>query len=424
MDEIVTDPEVEEPVIPDESGDENDPQNAAMERTLRTREFPVTLEQGDGRTIDARIVPYNTPAQVADPPFFQPYMEEFLPGAFDKQTRAADKVKVWLNFEHEAGLRGIVGHGISLVDEGNSFLRSSFRVHDNADGDKALQMVRDGLLTGMSVEYVPLKSRRSETGVVQRLRAHLDKVSLCRFPAYSGAEIMAVRTKPVFAEIEVPHADPELTERLAALGVEPLSRKAVTWQTWDPDPGRYSDEEYEAACLVNRGGDAPAKERCALLVMEPDGTINARALEPAVAVLARGALHKLSRQDRTEAASKLIRYYRLAGIDSPDALTRMAHGKAVSPHRPVGTTTKPREFAVERLNVGDFPPAPERVNVSIKLDGKKIAESVQSMSRIDSMIRTANTFIENEPDAEKKASMESVIGILQGLRGEDETPAE
>ena len=68
------------------------------------REFPVELTEGDGRTIDARIVPYNKPTRVRDG------SGQVLPvmasGAFEKQTRAADKVKVLLNFEHQQGLGG------------------------------------------------------------------------------------------------------------------------------------------------------------------------------------------------------------------------------------------------------------------------------------------------------------------------------
>ncbi len=332
QDEPTPEPEQEPVPEPDEPAD---PPEDALERTVRTREYEVAMEQGDGRTIDARIVPYNVPAQVADPPFFIPYMESFVPGAFDKQTRAADKVKVWLNFEHEGGLRGIVGHGVSLVDEGANFLRATFRVHDNADGDKALQMVGEGLLTGMSVEYVPLKSRKDERGVMQRLRAHLDKVSLCRFPAYQGAEIVAVRAEPIFADIDVPQADPELTERLAKLGIKPITRMEVTHTAWNNDPDRYSDEEWEAACLVDRGGDGPAKERFDLPALEPDGAINMNALEPCVSILQRGALRGLDTKLKVQAAQTLMRYYNRALLDAPAQLVGMARGKAVSPHKPL-----------------------------------------------------------------------------------------
>ena len=60
------------------------------ERVIREVTFAV---EGDGRTIEARIVPYNTPTQVVDSPHNGgtgvPYMERWLPGAFGKQLNAA-----------------------------------------------------------------------------------------------------------------------------------------------------------------------------------------------------------------------------------------------------------------------------------------------------------------------------------------------
>ena len=75
------------------------------ERVIREVTFAV---EGDGRTIEARIVPYNTPTQVVDSPANGgtgvPYVERWLPGAFTKQVNAPHRV--YLNFEHEGGLRG------------------------------------------------------------------------------------------------------------------------------------------------------------------------------------------------------------------------------------------------------------------------------------------------------------------------------
>ena len=180
------------------------------------RAFDVELEPGDGRTLDARIVPYDVSAVVADPPEMRPYRELFRPGAFERQVAAPGRVKVWLNFEHEQGLRGIVGHGVELKERSDG-LHGTFRVHENADGDKALQLLGEGLLPGLSVEFVALRSR-SVDGVVHRLRAHIDAVSLCRQPAYPGAQVLALREQPLVREPE-PGLDPALVERLARLGV-------------------------------------------------------------------------------------------------------------------------------------------------------------------------------------------------------------
>jgi HK97 family phage prohead protease len=292
------------------------------------RSFEAELAVGDGRTLDLRLAPYNQPATVADPPSFEPYREMFLPGAFERQLAAPDRVKVWLNFEHEQGIRGIIGHGSELHDRADG-LDGSFRVLPGSDGDKALELIDEGLLRGVSIEFAALRSRRVD-GVVQRLRAHVDKVSLCRFPAYQGAGVLAVRTEP---EPElgvglpaVPPIDAELAGRLEALGVVPLARVATTSKPWDGSPGRYTDEQYLAACLIVRAGDAPAKERGSLPVLEPDGTLNTNALGAAAAALAgaRGGLRNVTAGQKAAAARKLVRYYGTAKMQPPASLLALA----------------------------------------------------------------------------------------------------
>lgn len=305
---------------------------SGTERETVVREFAVDLaENGDGRTVDARIVPYNTPTEVADAggPV---YTEEWMPGCFEKQTRAADRVKVWLNFEHENGLRGIVGHGAVLEDRDDA-LYGSFRVHENSDGDKALQLVRDGLLTGISLEAVVLRSIR-ENGIVRRVRAHLDKVSLCRMPAFSTAQVLAVREKPdaddleekVAAAVQATVVDPvrsgAVDELLRQVGYEPLVRRAVSGRAWNGSPSRFTDEEYQRSCLICRPGDEPPKTRCSLPVLEPNGDVNKNALASAAARL--NQVTGVTGAMRASAARKLVRYYRQAEMDPPEQLRAMA----------------------------------------------------------------------------------------------------
>lgn len=189
---------------------------------MMTRTFDASVaEVGDGRTIDACIVPYNAVATVADPPPMGdglPYQELFLPGAFERQLRAPDRLKVWLNFEHEQGLRGVVGHGTALQDRADG-LYGTFRVHQNADGEKALELVNEGMLTRISIEFAALRTRTVD-GVRQRMRAHLDRVALCRAGAYAGAEVLAVREEIVVPDaLPLPAFDPDLAQLLEAHGV-------------------------------------------------------------------------------------------------------------------------------------------------------------------------------------------------------------
>lgn len=298
-----------------------------VERVTLVRMFDAELAAGDGRTLEARIVPYGTPATVSDPPDFRSYQEQFASGAFERQIANPDRVRVWLNFEHDEGLRGIVGHGVQLRDQADG-LHGSFRVHENPDGDKALQLVGDGLLPGLSMEFVALRSRRTADGVVERLRAHIDKVSLCRTPAYEEAQVLAVRAAPVDPVVlEAPPVDPELEGRLAALGVAPLARVATTSQPWDASPGRFDDEQYLCACLIVRSRDLPAKQRGLLPVFEPNGTLNTNALADAAAALAgaRGGVSNVPQADKATAARKLVRYYGAAGMTPPAGVLALAH---------------------------------------------------------------------------------------------------
>ena len=302
------------------------------ERETVERSFTAELQEGDGRTVEALVVPYGQPAVVSDGG--EPYTEQWEFGAFSKQTRAADKVKVFLNFEHEPGLRGIIGRASALVERTDG-LYGTFRVMDNSDGNKALELVREGLLGGISLEAITLRSVR-ENGLVRRVRAHLDKVSLCRFPAFADARVLAVRDgvpdpdpdpEPVEPEpVTVPAADDarssEVDAVLRQVGYEPLVRRAVSGRAWNGSTSRFTDEEYERSCLVCRPGDEPPKTRCSLPVLEPNGDVNTNALAAAAARL--NQMTGVTGAMRAQAARKLVRYYRQADMEPPDHLRAMA----------------------------------------------------------------------------------------------------
>lgn len=285
------------------------------------REFPAVLEPtGDGRTIDIRIVPYNTPARVSDGG--QPYEEEWAPGVFDKQLNAASRVLV--NVEHEKGFGGVVGRGAQFRDAEDGF-DASVRVLSGPDGDKALELVNEGVLTGVSLEAVPLKSERTEAGVVRRVKARLINVALCRFPAFADAQVLAVReepapdpeTEPVLEPAVAAHVD----ETLARIGYSPLVRNDIVERPWDDSTDRFEDDEYERSCLVDRGGDVRAKARCSLPVLEPNGDLNLVAMRDAAKRLNQSTL---GIDLKAQAARKLLRYYRQAGEEPASSLTNLA----------------------------------------------------------------------------------------------------
>jgi hypothetical protein len=106
---------------------------------------------------------------------------------------------------------------------------------------------------------------------------------------------------------------------LEALGVAPLARMVISDAPWDADASRFTDAEYERSCLVTRDGDGPAKHRCHYPVLEPDGSLNVHALDAAGA-----RLELTSSPQRSDAARKLLRFYRIAGRDAPRGVTKIA----------------------------------------------------------------------------------------------------
>lgn len=317
-------------------------EHIAREIVHREVNFEVEAE-GDGRTLYTRIVPYNTPVEVADPPFFEPYVESWSPGVFDKQLRAANRVDVLLNFEHEKGIAGIVGRGVELRSQSDG-LHGTFRLLTGTDGEKARELVHERVLTGMSLEALVIKSERQSDGVVARTEARLRNVAICRKPAFPGAEVLAVRTEgeepnpdepnpdepeptpdePTEPEIVVPElvARDDITNLLERVGVAQLDRVTVVRGNWDANTDRFDDEQYEKSCLIVREGERPVKERCSLPVLEPTGELSVAALH----IAARHLLHTtgITNVQRAEVARRMVRLYRLAELEVPGQIVDAA----------------------------------------------------------------------------------------------------
>lgn len=168
--------------------------------TIEARSYELDLEvraEGDGRTICGICVPYNVEQRI-----HASLTEVFLPGAFDAVTRAAHRVKLLMG--HDS--RGLPLGRATVLREDARGLYGEFRVSKTDIGDQALELVRDQVLTNLSVGFQPLKDNRRRDGVVERVKAHLAEVSLVTFGAYGDkAAVAAVREiieKPNLAQLE------------------------------------------------------------------------------------------------------------------------------------------------------------------------------------------------------------------------------
>jgi HK97 family phage prohead protease len=141
---------------------------------------------GDGRTISGIAVPYNVEQRIN-----ANLIEVFRPGAFDAQLNAAHRVKFSREHMQLGGV--LIGKATDLREDANG-LYAEFRVSQTPAGDETLELIRDGVLTDLSIGFMAGQNSRSKSGVTERLSARLFEVSVVLEGAYGeAAAIQAVR---------------------------------------------------------------------------------------------------------------------------------------------------------------------------------------------------------------------------------------
>ena len=101
-----------------------------------------------GRVIDVCIVPYGDVVAVDDGS--GPYLEKIVPGAFRDQVEASNTpLRIWLDLEHQKNR--VIGHATGLTDLTGG-LYGAFAVHPGLVGDRALDAIRQGTLTRVSMK--------------------------------------------------------------------------------------------------------------------------------------------------------------------------------------------------------------------------------------------------------------------------------
>ncbi len=155
---------------------------------IQHRSFQINLEHrasGDGRTISGIAVPYDVEQRISGQ-----LVEVFRKGAFADVVRAPFRVKLLRGHDAKAMPLGRA----TMLKETDQGLYAEMRVSQTRAGDEVLELIKDGALDQLSIGFMPLKNRKRDDGVIERIKAHLAEISLVTFGAYGElATVSGVR---------------------------------------------------------------------------------------------------------------------------------------------------------------------------------------------------------------------------------------
>jgi HK97 family phage prohead protease len=172
---------------------------------LRSYTFPVQYRSdGSGRTLMGRAVPYGEVAEVGG------LRERFVAGAFARQIQSGNAGRIKIFESHHARLEGSPPIGKTAdLEERYDGLHGAWPLYSTSRADDALELVRSGEVTGLSVGFKPLEggSVKGRDGVIERRAAHLDHVVLTHEPIYENAGVLSVRAQASGPRLEDLRAD-------------------------------------------------------------------------------------------------------------------------------------------------------------------------------------------------------------------------
>jgi HK97 family phage prohead protease len=159
---------------------------------VRSYDLAIELRSdGDGRTLLGRAVPYGQTAAIPGG------TERFMLGAFAKQIASGAVGSVKLYESHSSRLSGAqpIGKTGSLAEMTDG-LHGEWPLYNTTKANDALELVRSGEVTGLSVGFkaLPGGTRKGGDGALERHVAHLDHVVLTHEPVYAGAAVTSVRS--------------------------------------------------------------------------------------------------------------------------------------------------------------------------------------------------------------------------------------
>lgn len=149
----------------------------------------LRLAEEQDRTFEGLIVPWNVPARVMRP---IPGWESYRRGALDRSLEEAKRpIPLLLRHSEAEPAAVLVAH-----ENRENGHHATFRALDTSAGRDALELIREGLYTGLSIGGYAVPARTTiKRGVrgeqlIERGEIRLDHVGLVREPAFADATVL------------------------------------------------------------------------------------------------------------------------------------------------------------------------------------------------------------------------------------------
>jgi HK97 family phage prohead protease len=219
-----------------------------------SRGVPITDLEVQGRTVTAYAAVFDTPAEIADS--HGHYMETIDRTAFNRTIKGAGQ-KAGVFYNHGMTIHGTpseagsipIGVPTSITADRKGLLTVS-RYNGTPMADAVLEAMRDGAIPGYSFtgriirsnpERLP-RQRGGDLPTINRTELGLKEYGPTPFPAYSGAEIVSMRSA-MLGERAIMSED-ELAEKLLQLLLSRATRLGdPTPHATAPAPGADSDPQ-------------------------------------------------------------------------------------------------------------------------------------------------------------------------------------
>lgn len=230
----------------------------------------------EGRTLTGLAIPFDRPARVSDDFGRTFYREAFAPECADVSISQGGPRPIFISHNHGANPLGAVSFRRSDEEQALMFQGALSRTRD---ADEALELVKDGAMTSVSVGAFPISPQTPKGGwssspqkaLVRRTAIQLRELSLAPtgFGQIPEARVMSVRAASAIAVLRAVVDDPDDNPGEIAAAID-----AVT----DAQAAALLLGDIETAKALNTALDMASDRLLALFgVADPDEPADAMA---------------------------------------------------------------------------------------------------------------------------------------------------